>query len=292
MSLKIICVDDETLVLDFTMSLCRDLEQNPEVEGFESAKDALNYLKKNTCDIAILDINMPDMDGLLLAAKIKKLHPEIAIIFLTGYSQYAIDAYKLHVAGYLLKPVNKKQLSEEVDYALSARYQSISAYDKKRRMAEDDEGEDSGQSQSIPHIRVHTFGEFDVYVDGKPVNFARAKSKELLAHLIDRQGGVSRAEIFATLWEDGIYDRPAQKQLDVIIRSLRDTLGEYGIPEMIELERGVLRVVPETFDCDLYRFMDGDIDIINSYRGEYLSEYSWASLTEAYMDRVNLDNAY
>ena len=275
MSLRIGCVDDESLVLDFTMSLCRELEHEPEVVGFESAKEALAYIKKNECDIAILDINMPDMDGIMLAAKIKRARPETAIIFLTGYSEYAIDAYKLHAAGYLLKPVNKARLAEEVEYALSTRYRLISAFDADR------------QKSDIPHIRVHTFGEFDVFVDGKPISFSRAKSKELLAYLVDRQGGVSRAEIFAALWEDGLYDRSAQKQLDVIIRSLKDTLSEYGISEIMEVERGVLRVVPELFDCDLYRFMDGDIDVINAYRGEYLSEYSWASLTEAYIDRLN-----
>ncbi len=293
--MRLICVDDEPLVLDYTMSLCRELDYDPDVVGFESGKEALSYLEDNECDIAILDINMPDMDGLILAAKIKTISPETTIIFLTGYSQYALEAYKLHVSGYLLKPVNKKSLEEEVEYALSTRARLISAYGyaqvegrgpkKNNEMTSSTiESEGSGKK---PHIRIHTFGEFDVYVDGHPVNFARAKSKELLAHLVDRQGGVSRAEIFATLWEDGVYDRPAQKQLDVIIRSLRDTLNEYGIPEILELERGVLRVVPETFECDLYRFMDGDIDTINAYRGEYLSEYSWASLTEAYMDRIN-----
>ena len=284
MSLRIICVDDEPLALSSALSLCGELNQAPEVVGFESAKDALTYLQENTCDIAILDIHMPEMDGLMLAEKIKNIDPDLAIIFLTGYSQYALDAYRLHVAGYLLKPVDKKSLQEEVDYALSTRYRLIAAYDGKGDQAVSLGGE---KKKEIPHVRIHTFGEFDIFVDGKPVNFARAKSKELLAHLVDRQGGVNRAEIYATLWEDGFYDRSAQKQLDVIIRSLRDTLHEYGISEIIELERGVLRVVPENFECDLYRFFEGDIDTINSYRGEYLCEYSWASLTEAYMDRIN-----
>ena len=272
--MRIICVDDDSLALENAISSCRNLMQEPEVVGFSSGKEALQYVEENSCDIVVLDIKMPDMDGLALAGKIKKNHPETAIIFLTSHSEYAIDAYRLHVAGYLIKPVDLDALQEEVDYALSSRYRLISAYDEGKG------------KKDVPHIRIHTFGEFDVFVDGKPVNFARAKSKELLAHLIDRQGGVTRAEVFATLWEEGMYDRPAQKQLDVIIRSLKDTLQEYGISEILDLERGILRVVPETFECDLYKFMDGDVETMNSYRGEYLSEYSWASMTEAYMDRV------
>ena len=84
-----------------------------------------------------------------------------------------------------------------------------------------------------------------------------------------------------------MYDRKMQKQLDVVIRSLRTTLEEYGIGDIFEMRKGAMRICPEMLDCDLYHFLDGDIDAVNSFRGEYMSSYSWASLTEAYMDRVN-----
>ncbi len=117
--------------------------------------------------------------------------------------------------------------------------------------------------------------------------FSRARAKELLAYLIDRQGGfVTRANVFSVLWEDGLYNRSMQKQLDVVIRSLRTTLEEYGICDIIELHKGSLRAVPEKLDCDLYRFFKGDVEAVDAYRGEYMSAYSWASLTESYMDRV------
>ena len=262
--MKIICVDDETLVLDLTAALCRELPQKPEVRAFDNAADALKYSEDNKADIAILDINMPDMDGLMLAAKLKELHPDTAIIFLTGHPTYAVDAYKLHASGYLLKPLNKERLESEVEYAMSIH---------------------PPRNQS--HIEVHTFGKFDVFVDGSPIMFARSKAKELLAYLVDRQGQVSRADAFSALWEDGVYDRAMQKQLDVVIRSLRDTLEEYGASEIVEMKRGVLRVVPEKFDCDLYSFLDGDMDAIQAYRGEFMSDYSWANITEAYMDKIN-----
>ena len=70
------------------------------------------------------------------------------------------------------------------------------------------------------------------------------------------------------------------EQLDVYIRSLRDTLKEYEVERIFEMSRGTLRVIPETFDCDVYRFFAGDPDAINAYRGEYMSAYSWASITE------------
>jgi len=91
---------------------------------------------------------------------------------------------------------------------------------------------------------------------------------------------VTRPEISSVLWADRAYDRRQQKQLDVYIRALRDSLKEYGIERIFEMERGTLRVVPETFSCDVYRFFAGDPDAVNAYRGEYMSAYSWANITE------------
>jgi two-component SAPR family response regulator len=202
---------------------------------------------------------MPQIDGITLAARIKQISPQTAILFLTAYKEYAFDAYAVHPTGYLLKPVSQEKLASEVRYACAGTRQS-----------------------SYSHIHIKTFGTFDVYVEDRPVSFKLAKAKEILAYLVDKQGsGVTRSELFAAVWEDSLYDRRMQKQLDVYIRSLRETLQEYGIPEIMEMEKGVLRVKPETFICDAYLFYSGDSDTINAYRGEYMSSYSWASMTEA-----------
>lgn len=110
-------------------------------------------------------------------------------------------------------------------------------------------------------------------MDGETLAFHRAKSKELLAYLIDRNGkDITRAGIFSVLWEDAVYDRSKQKYLDVVIRSLRDA----GIEDILEIKDGYLRIRPEMLDCDLYRFLRNDPAAVNSYRGEYMEEYAWA----------------
>lgn len=263
--MRLLCVDDEELILQLTVSLCREISHVTDVEGFTEPTEALKWLNDHTADIALLDINMPEMDGLTLAARIKEKSPDTAIIFLTGYSEYAVDAFRMHASGYLLKPIDRHRLVAEIEFALSGR-----------------------EEKKESHIKAKTFGEFDLLVDGKVVSFARTKAKELLAYLVDRQGSsVTRANAFAVLWEDTEYDRSMQKQMDVIIRSLRTTLDSYGIGELFQLKKGFMRICPELLDCDLYKFFDGDIEAVNSYRGEYMSSYSWASLTEAYMDRIN-----
>ena len=111
-----------------------------------------------------------------------------------------------------------------------------------------------------------------------------------MAYLIDRQGGsVTRSAAFAALWEDVPYDRSKQKYLDVVIRSLRDTLSAHGAGELLSIQKGTLRIRPELLDCDLYRFLNGDVDTINVYRGEYMNAYAWASLREAWVERKYRD---
>ena len=267
--MRIICIDDEPLILQMTVALCRELPEKPDVCGFSTAADALKWLAERTADIALLDINLPDMNGIELAARIRTTDPNVSIIFLTGYSEYAVDAFRLHASGYLLKPVNKQRLKEEIDHAIQRRTEQADLSEKRVQ------------------IFARTFGEFDLYVNGQVVAFPRSKAKELLAYLIDRQGGsITRATAFAVLWEEGVYDRSMQKQLDVVIRSLRATLKSVGAEDILEMKQGALRICPEKLDCDLYRFLGGDVDAINTYRGEYMNAYSWASTTEAFLDRM------
>ena len=49
------------------------------------------------------------------------------------------------------------------------------------------------------------------------------------------------------------------------------------------MEKGLMRVNPDKVDCDLYRFLDGDENAIKSFRGEYMSSYTWSSITEGYL---------
>ena len=258
--MRVICVDDEILLAEHVAKLCRELSDVEDAFAFSQPAKALTWLENNTAELALLDIDMPGMNGMELAARIKQEHPKMAVIFLTGYSRFAVDVFRLRVSGYLLKPVDPAQLAEEVNYVLS---------ENQRQRA---------------HIEVKTFGNFDLFVDGKPVSFKQAKCKELLAYLVDRRGsGVTRAEAFAILWEDRLYDRPMQKQFDVIIRSLRDSLREVGAESILEIKSGTMRINPEQMNCDLFRFCKGDVSAFNEYQGEYMNGYSWASMTESFM---------
>ena len=256
-------MDDERLLMEDVVALCRDLDGVDGVMGFTRARDALRWLEWERVDVALLDIDMPDMTGIELAAAIHEMQPDAAVIFLTGYAQYALDAFQVHASGYLLKPVKREQLAREITYAARGL-----------------------PPRPTARAEARTFGNFDLLVDGKPVAFRQAKCKELLAYLIDRHGAsVTRREAFAVLWEDRLYDRPMQKQFDVIIRSLRATLEECGVGGIFEMHNATMRVDPERISCDAWRLLGGDPGAAGAYRGEYMNNYSWASLTESALSR-------
>jgi len=259
-AMRAICVDDEAMTLEYTVERCRELSQMDSVEGFAEARAALAWLKDHPIDIAFLDIDMPDMDGITLAARVKEMYSRAAIVFLTAYKEFAYDAMSVRPSGYLLKPLTREALLREVEYAMK------------------------GQSEPLnrgARIVVKTFGKFDVYVDGELLTFSRSKSKETLAYLVDQQGhSVRREDIYGVLWEGDSYGHQQQKYLDVIIRSLRETLKKAGISEILEMKSGLLKVIPEAFDCDLYRFIKGDPVAVRAYRGRYMDNYSWAEFGE------------
>ena len=80
----------------------------------QNGEEVLSELSKNTINIVFLDINMPHINGLTLAEKIKKDYPHIMIVFITGYSDFSFTrkAIQLQVEDYMLKPISPDELSE------------------------------------------------------------------------------------------------------------------------------------------------------------------------------------
>ena len=213
-------------------------------------------------DFAFLDINMRETDGLSLAKRIKEISPATKIVFVTGYSEYAVKAFKLRAHGYLMKPVTSKDVEEELNSVLE---EHMSANDKS--------------------VYIQTFGNFEVFVGDEPIVFTRAKPKELLAYLIDRKGAsVSAAEIAAVLWEDKHYDRYLQNQTQKIISFMMATLKQYKIQDIIVKKYNNISIDKSKVSCDYYSFLEGDINAINAYTGEYMANYSWGEFTASILN--------
>ena len=256
-----LCVDDEELLL---ADLVRAVELSPDITGtvaFHLCSEALEWAELNKPDIAFLDVRMRGMGGLELARKLNSIHPKLPIIFCTGYREYAYDAFKLHVSGYLLKPVDADDIQREIDNIKSNTF---------------------GQKL----LKVRCFGNFEVFKDGQPLHFKRKRSKEVLAYLIDRRGStVTTKEICAALWEDDDAYEKNTAHLYKLLGDLRSTLAQVGAEDVLVRNNYDYAIDTEKVDCDYYHFLVGDPEYSNLFCGEYMLQYSWAEETAGFLSR-------
>ena len=163
-----LAVDDENLQLNKLVDTLKAADPRCEVLSFNNPLVALEAVKQVKIDVAFLDIEMGGMNGVELGKRLKQLNPNINIIFVTGYDQYAIDAYSMHASGYLTKPVSVERIKAELS---NLRYPMPGGNDANR-------------------LKAQCFGQFEVFFNNKPIKFARSKTKEMLAYLIDKRGAM------------------------------------------------------------------------------------------------------
>ena len=129
-------------------------------------------------------------------------------------------------------------------------------------------------------VEIHTFGYFDVFVSGRPIMFKSEKAKELLAILVDRRGGyVTADEAISLLWEDEPASPVVLSRYRKIALRLKNTLEEYGVPQIVESVNGKRRVATEYVDCDLYCYLSSPQENAHLFHGNYLTNYSWGEIT-------------
>lgn len=112
--LKTIIVDDEAPARSELKFLLDELAQTEVVAEAASVREAIEKLKEHPCDLMFLDINMPEASGLQLAEAMQKLKFPPAVVFVTAYSEHAIDAFKVKAIDYLVKPVEIERLSQAI----------------------------------------------------------------------------------------------------------------------------------------------------------------------------------
>jgi two-component SAPR family response regulator len=255
-------VDDEVLALEDFEDTCRELGITDEIVKFNNPLDALSFVAMNKVDIAFLDIEMPVVKGIELAKRIKAFCRNVRIIFTTGYSEYALEAFSVDAGDYVMKPYEAAAIKRAYDKALLVR-----------------------DAVSENHVFIKTFGYFDVFVDGKSVAFSSAKSKELLALLVDRNGGVvSTEQAISVLWEGRKYDETVQSLFRKVLKSLRVSLEEAGILDILVDNRNQRSVDKSKFACDYYELLEKGKTDNTKYFGKYMEQYPWAKVTE---DRIN-----
>ena len=240
--MKILCVDDEPLALEMLVEAIEEAKPDADLKAFSKQSELLDEAQQNGCDIAFLDIHMRGMNGVELAKRLKEINPKMNIIFVTGYDEYTGDAMRLRASGYVMKPVTKEKLEEEL---------------RELRFPI--------EPKSNAILKVQCFGNFDVFTpDGKPLHFERSKSSCTIK------------EIAAALFEDEPYDLKQQAYLQKIISAMMKSLRKVGADKVINKSYNNMSVNVDLLDCDYYRFLELDAGAVNSYHSEYMSQYYWA----------------
>jgi two-component system response regulator AlgR len=123
LALRVFIVDDEPPARNRLRDLLHDCSAQLALEVVGEAgngQEALDKLSGISADVVLLDIRMPQMDGIELAQHLNKLPKPPVIIFTTAYDAYAIKAFELHAVDYLLKPIRLKRLFEALNHARDA----------------------------------------------------------------------------------------------------------------------------------------------------------------------------
>ena len=240
--MKILVVDDGQLAINSLIRILCRVAPDCDYISAMTTEDALSWMRQGPMDAAFLNLEMPGMNGLALTRMIQKLQPRCNIIVVTEHPEHALEALQIFVSGFLLKPANEDDVKNVL---------------KHLRYPPED---------GPAGVKIQCFGNFEIFVNGRTLAFKRSKSKELLAYLVDRNGATcTNGEMLAVLW---IFD-------------LSHALEDAGVTGLLIRGRSTLAIDTGKVDCDYYNFLKGDRSAINSYRGEYMTQYSWAEVTRS-----------
>ena len=110
MSLEAIIVEDEPLALEELQYLIQKHSDLDVVATFEDGLDAFKYLQTQQVDVVFLDINVPSIDGMLLARNIHQFAIKPKVIFTTAHKDFAAEAFEIEAFDYILKPFNEARI--------------------------------------------------------------------------------------------------------------------------------------------------------------------------------------
>ncbi len=239
----------------------------PEAEFlcFTDPLSALAQARGTEIDTALLDVDLPELGGVDLGQYLKELYPFVNLIYLSEGQEHAFDAIRQHASGYLLKPAAEESVRQEMD---DLRYP---ASQKKQK-----------------RVFAQTFGNFELFVDGKPVAFKYSRTKEIVALLINNRGAqTTNGEIIATLWEDDGDPEKKASYLSNLRQDLQNTFSRLKLNGIILKQRGSLAIATDRIECDLFDWLEKRQESRYHYLGDYMNQYSWPEVMHAELDEIS-----
>lgn len=262
--MKTLIVDGQAQSSAVLTEACNEDERFDLVAVTDSAQEAVSISQTSKIEFAIIRVELEESNGYELGKLLRGINPGMVLVLLSsstdGHARAMLD---LRADYLLLDPVDPELLADVLDRAQLLR------------------------PRQQKNIRVRTFGSFDVFVDGRPIDFHSAKAKELMALLVDRRGGYLTTEYaFALVWEGRRTSDAGYSLCRKAFARLKTALDAAGIGDILITTAEGRYLDTTKFDCDLYDFLDGDPKARAGYYGEYMSSYTWGEVTHAALERM------
>lgn len=240
--LRVLIVDDEAPARSRLRDLLGDIAATCPtcVVGLAAnGVEALRLLEEAPADVVLADIRMPVMDGVELARHLRRLEPPPAVVFTTAYDQYAVQAFELAAADYLLKPVRAERLAEALGKA-------------RRLMAPSDAALAALAPGARRHFSVSERGRI-LLVPVEDVVYLKAEQKYVTARTADREYLLDEAlvqleqefgERFIRIHRNSLVARAALQGVERASEPDEEGAGEghwqallAGVPERLPVSR-------------------------------------------------------
>lgn len=270
--MRILIVEDELDTLNEIEDFLRCYDETIEIEACSNPLLAMKASQSITFDVALLDIQMPEMTGLELAECLSAITPEINFIFITAFNNYATEAFELNATDYILKPIRQERFNKALDKI-------------KKELVEKENSIINPSSE----IYIQAFGKMLVGSGDNILKWRRQKSSEIFAYLLHQQGApVHKEKLCEMIWPE--YDpQKALTYLQTIMYQLRKNIAEIGDSITIEYADHCYRLnlAGVRYDVDLFleaydgAFHDAQpsletlAKVEQIYRGAYFEEEGW-----------------
>ena len=256
-------LENEITLLPMTQMLSA-MEPDANLMCFGSSLPALAAARKQEIDVAVIDAALPELSGLDLGRYLQELYPTVNLIYLSADRELGFDALRQHASGILPKPIQEVELRRELD---------------ELRFPQAEKGK--------KRLFAQTFGNFELFVDGKPVVFKYTKTKEIVAVLINNRGAqTTNGEIIASLWEDDGDPEKKGSYLSNLRQDLQNTFTKLKLNGLILKQRGSLAIAADRIECDLYDWLEKKQESRYQYLGDYMNQYSWPEVMHAQLDEI------
>lgn len=267
--MKAILVDDEPLALEFLENQLSQLS-NIEIVGKYTFLDIDKHAELiQNIDIIFLDVEMPEINGLELAEILLQENPDVTVIFVTAFNEYAVKAFELNALDYILKPVGTNRLERTL-----------------KRIEENIHNEQKGKILTQTSLRVNLCRDLSFSTEGKAtkhIQWRTTKAKDLFIYLLHNHGHTNRkAELVDAFWGDLSEDR-AYSQLYTAIYHIRKTIRIFDDHfSLRSLHEGYILDI-KNVSIDIVEW-ENKLKLLNEINNSTISE--WEKVMEIYTGNI------